>query len=147
MINTACATIFTSAATRPIHENERQHDEEIGPDFHKRRNLANNYLHDRDSRNGEKPSPGMGQIFLIHDSCATESMGPIYDRSQEHLGVSDITVIAVRRFLLHCVRALQSGKEPPHVIRTAEQNDLRHVACIATKSPQTAIRNSTSSSN
>jgi hypothetical protein len=72
----------------------------------------------------------MGQIFLIHDSCATESMGPIYDRAQEHLGVSDLTVIAVRRFLLQCVRALQAGKEPPHVIRTSEQNDLRHLACI-----------------
>ena len=77
----------------------------------------------------------MGPTFLVHDSCATESMGPIYDRSQEHLGVSDMTVIAVRRFLLNTVRALDSGKEPPHVIRTAAQNDLRHVACIATKIP------------
>jgi hypothetical protein len=25
------------------------------------------------------------------------------------------------------------GKEPPHVIRTPEQNDLRHVACIVAK--------------
>jgi hypothetical protein len=77
----------------------------------------------------------MGQIFLVHDSCATESMGPIFDRSQEHLGVSDMTVIAVRRYLLNAVRAVAGGKEPPHVIRTAEQNDLRHVACIATKIP------------
>ena len=38
-------------------------------------------------------------------------MGPIYDRSQEHLGISDITVITVRKFLLQCVRAVQAGKE------------------------------------
>ena len=51
--------------------------------------------------------------------------------------MSDITVIAVRKFLLQCVRAVQAGKEPPHVIRTGAQNDLRHVACIATKIPST----------
>jgi hypothetical protein len=62
-------------------------------------------------------------------------MGPIYDRSQEHLGVSDMTVIAVRRFLLRAIRAVQNGQEPPHVIRTDAQNHLRHVACIATKIP------------
>jgi len=60
-------------------------------------------------------------------------MGPIYDRSKEHLGASDITVIAVRKFLLQSVRALDAGREPPHIIRTPEQNDLRHVACIVAK--------------
>jgi len=37
------------------------------------------------------------------------------------------------------------GKEPPHIIRTPEQNDLRHVACIvanidATLDPKTYIQ-------
>jgi phenylpropionate dioxygenase-like ring-hydroxylating dioxygenase large terminal subunit len=118
--------------TRPIRDDEKQHDDEIGADFRKRRNLKNNYLQDREQQKHETFT-GMGQIFLIHDSCATESMGPIYDRSGEHLGVSDMTVIAVRRFLLRCVRNLQAGKEPPHVIRTADANDMRHVACIASK--------------
>src|SRR5262245_45191667 len=122
--------------TRPIEDDERQHDEEIGADFRKLRNLQNDYLQDRERQKRENFT-GMGPIFLVHDSCATESMGPIYDRSQEHLGISDITVITVRRFLLQSVRALQAGKEPPHVIRTKEQNDLRHVACIATKIPLT----------
>jgi hypothetical protein len=118
--------------TRPICNDERQHDDEIGADFHKLRNLQNNYRQDREQQKHETFT-GMGQIFLIHDSCATESMGPIYDRSQEHLGISDITVITVRKFLLQCVRTVQAGKEPPHVIRTADANDMRHVACIASK--------------
>ena len=118
--------------TRPIRNDERQHDDEIGADFHKLRNLQNNYRQDREQQKHETFT-GMGQIFLIHDSCATESMGPIYDRSQEHLGISDITVITVRKFLLQCVRTVQAGKEPPHVIRTVEANDMRHVACIASK--------------
>ncbi|HWH80396.1 MAG TPA: Rieske 2Fe-2S domain-containing protein [Candidatus Binatus sp.] len=119
---------------RPIEPEERQHDEEIGPDFKKIRNFQNNYLQDRDKQKHENFT-GMGPIFLNHDACATETMGPIYDRSREHLGVSDMTVIAVRKFLLNAVRAVAAGKEPPHVIRTAAQTDVRHVACIATKIP------------
>ena len=55
--------------------------------------------------------------FLNHDACATESMGAIFDRSKEHLGVSDKAVIAVRKFLLTAVKELQDGKEPPHLVR------------------------------
>jgi len=120
--------------TRPIEDDERQHEDEIGADFRKLRNLANNYIQDRERQKRENFT-GMGAIFLVHDSCATESMGPIYDRSQEHLGVSDMTVIAVRKFLLRAIRTVQNGQEPPHVIRSEAQNDLRHVACIATKIP------------
>jgi phthalate 4,5-dioxygenase oxygenase subunit len=119
---------------RPIRPEERQHDRQIGAGFIKTRNLQNNYLQDREEQKRETFT-GMGRTFLTHDSCATESMGPIYDRTREHLGVSDITVIAVRKFLLQCVREIVSGKEPPHVIHTPDQNDLRHVACIVAKIP------------
>jgi hypothetical protein len=37
--------------------------------------------------------------------------------------------------LLNAARAAAVGKEPPHIIRTSEQNDVRHVACIATQIP------------
>lgn len=119
---------------RPIEPEERQHDEEIGPDFKKIRNLQNNYLQDREKQKRENFT-GMGPIFLVHDACATETMGAIYDRSREHLGVSDMTVIVARKFLLNAARAVAAGKEAPHVIRSAEQNDVRHVACIATTIP------------
>jgi hypothetical protein len=46
-----------------------------------------------------------------------------------------MTVIAVRKFLLKAARAAAAGAEPPHVIRSAAQNDVRHVACIATQIP------------
>ena len=117
---------------RPVSEEERHLAGAIGPDYVKVRNIHNNYLQDREEQKRETFT-GMGKNFLIHDSCATESMGPIVDRSKEHLGAGDITVIAVRKFLLQAVRALDRGKEPPHVIRTPEQNDLRHVACVVTK--------------
>ena len=75
--------------TRPIHDDERQHDDEIGADFHKRRNLDNNYLQDREQQKRETFT-GMGQIFLIHDSCAIGKHGadlrplPRASRRQRH---------------------------------------------------------------
>ena len=60
--------------------------------------------------------------FLNHDACATESMGPIFDRSKEHLGVSDKAVIAVRKFLLNSVKAVKDGQgTTPHCARSTTQ--------------------------
>jgi phthalate 4,5-dioxygenase oxygenase subunit len=117
---------------RPVSEEEKQLEGDIGPDHIKVRNRRNNYLQDREEQK-HQTFTGMGRHFLIHDSCVTESMGPIYDRSKEHLGAGDITAIAVRKFLLQSVRALDLGREPPHIIRSPERNDMRHIACIVTK--------------
>jgi hypothetical protein len=117
---------------RPVREDEKRLGEEIGPDRRKVRNLRNNYLQDREEQRQETFT-GMGKNFVIHDSCATESMGPIFDRSREHLGVGDITVIAVRKFLLRSVKEFEEGKEPPHVFTKAEDNNCSHILCVVTK--------------
>ena len=39
-------------------------------------------------------------------------MGPIYDRSKEHLGTTDVAVIHMRRELITLARQLQQGIEP-----------------------------------
>jgi len=57
-------------------------------------------------------------IAGIHtqDQAVTESMGPIYDRTTEHLGSSDAMVIRTRRRLLDAARALvEHGAIPPGV--------------------------------
>jgi hypothetical protein len=46
------------------------------------------------------------------DQAVTCSMGPITDRSQEHLGTSDAAIIALRRRLLTAARDIQEGKGP-----------------------------------
>jgi hypothetical protein len=51
------------------------------------------------------------------------------------LGASDVAVIAVRKRLLGIVRALGAGAQPPHLIMSPEQNDMRHVTCMVTKIP------------
>ena len=81
---------------RPVNDEEKRLDGGIGPDHVKVRNIHNNYLQDREEQRHETFT-GMGKQFLIHDSCATESMGPIYDRSNEHLGAGDITRAKNRR--------------------------------------------------
>ena len=52
--------------------------------------------------------------FVSQDLMATESMGPVYDRTQEHLGNTDKAIIRMRRMLLQAARDLdEKGIEPP----------------------------------
>lgn len=48
--------------------------------------------------------------FQKQDIAAQESMGSVVDRSQEHLGQSDVAVIRMRRRMLESVRAFQAGQ-------------------------------------
>jgi phthalate 4,5-dioxygenase oxygenase subunit len=47
--------------------------------------------------------------FTNQDMACQESMGPIVDRSQEHLGTSDVAIIRMRRRMLEAVRRFQDG--------------------------------------
>ncbi len=98
----------------------------VDANYRKIRNIGNHYLQDREQQRIVNFT-GMGPFFPIHDSCATESMGPIYDRSKEHLGASDRAVIAVRNYLLRTVREFQKGGEPPNVVMDPAQNCYGHI--------------------
>ncbi len=114
---------------RPVTEDEVHRRKQIGPGYVRIRNARNHYLQDREM---QKTVNYTGiEDFLNHDAAATESMGMIYDRSKEHLGVSDKAVIAVRKYLLGAVKAVQEGKEPPHMVRDEERNRFPHVDCFA----------------
>ena len=39
-------------------------------------------------------------------------MGPIYDRTQEHLGSADTAIIQMRRLLLQAARDVTNGLDP-----------------------------------
>jgi phthalate 4,5-dioxygenase len=102
---------------------------QIGPDYRRLRTQANHYLQDRDVQR-TRTFTGIAD-FLNHDACATETMGPLYDRSREHLGVSDKALIAVRRYLIGAVQSLQQGQPPPHLVTDPARNDFRHVDTLA----------------
>ncbi|MGH7874054.1 MAG: Rieske 2Fe-2S domain-containing protein [Candidatus Binatia bacterium] len=119
---------------RAVREDEIHRRKQINPDFSKVRNARNNYLQDRQK---QKTINFTGiEDFLNHDACATESMGAIFDRTKEHLGISDKAVIAVRKYLLTAVKGLQNGAEPPHLVRDPEKNWFPHIDCFAHMVPR-----------
>ena len=101
--------------------------------YKKLRNQRNNYLQDREHQN-KASFTGITE-FLNQDACATESMGPIVNRTVEHLGASDAFIIQVRRCLLRAVKDFQAGKQPPGLIFDPEQNNFAHLRCEAAHLP------------
>jgi phenylpropionate dioxygenase-like ring-hydroxylating dioxygenase large terminal subunit len=51
--------------------------------------------------------------FQDQDNAITESMGPLYDRTRERLGASDLAIIQTRRRLIDAAKRLAEGDEPP----------------------------------
>jgi phthalate 4,5-dioxygenase oxygenase subunit len=78
------------------------------PDYIPRKNKSNNYGFDP-----HEPYTGMGADINVHDQWACESMGEIADRTQEHLGRSDIAIAAYRRLLRTAIDAVEKGERPP----------------------------------
>jgi nitrite reductase/ring-hydroxylating ferredoxin subunit len=94
------------------------------------RNAGNDYLQDRELQRTRIYSGIKAVIPAEQDGCATESMGPIYDRTKEHLGYSDKTIIALRKVLLQAARGVREGREPPHIIRDASANDFSRLRAV-----------------
>ena len=79
-------------------------------------NQTNDYLIDREEQRDISYS-GLPGVF-IEDQAVTESMGDIYDRSDEHLGTTDSMIIRTRRRLVQAARAFSDeGIVPPGVDR------------------------------
>lgn len=90
---------------------------------------SNGYRQDRERQRKEDFTGIEG--FLVEDAAATESMGPRFDRSREHLCPSDKAIIAVRRYLLRSVRGFLAGEPLPHLVRSEDENVFGHVDTLA----------------
>jgi phthalate 4,5-dioxygenase oxygenase subunit len=78
-------------------------------------NARNDFRIDRDKQRGGKSYTGIPSVSL-EDHAVTESMGPIYDRTSEHLGSSDAMIIRTRRRLMAAAAAVRErGIVPPGV--------------------------------
>ena len=75
-----------------------------------RANRSNNYLQDRQVQRTVSFS-GIRGIWAQDRAC-TEGMGAIMDRSREHLGPSDVTIVQMRRLLLAAAAALREHGTP-----------------------------------
>jgi nitrite reductase/ring-hydroxylating ferredoxin subunit len=115
----------------PFSEDERASARSwIDSSYRRIRNAGNGYLQDRELQKSRSYSGIRAVIPAEQDGCATESMGPIYDRTREHLGYSDKTIIALRRVLLQAAKAVQAGSEPPHIVRDAKFNDFSRLRAV-----------------
>jgi phthalate 4,5-dioxygenase oxygenase subunit len=75
------------------------------------RHRDNNWLQDREAMKAGSFSGITG--INTEDIAVQESMGPIYDRSKEHLGTGDVAVIRMRRVMLDSLRAFIADGSAP----------------------------------
>jgi phthalate 4,5-dioxygenase len=87
--------------------------------------LARQYTMENDYQVNRDPGTGIFSgvdDFVSQDLMVTESMGTIYDRSQEQLGSTDRAITRMRHILLSAAKGLAEGKEPP-----ALDGDFAHI--------------------
>jgi nitrite reductase/ring-hydroxylating ferredoxin subunit len=115
----------------PFNEEERALGRSwVDANYRRLRNAGNNYMQDRQRQKTLSYSGIQCVIPAEQDACATESMGSIYDRTKEHLGYSDKTIIALRKLLLQAIKATEEGKDPPHVIKDAALNSFQRLRAV-----------------
>jgi nitrite reductase/ring-hydroxylating ferredoxin subunit len=90
-------------------------------------NRDNDYRLDRSLQN--RLYFGVAGVAL-QDQAVQESMGPIYNRSKEHLGTSDGAIIQVRRRLLDAARGLRDGRVTPPGVEQAAAYRVRSAGVV-----------------
>ena len=106
--------IFFSQNGSPVDEAETRRHHHVVPgtdldrNWYKHANEANWFNQDREAMKNGSWTGISG--FTNQDMACQESMGPIVDRAQEHLGTSDIAIIRMRKRMLDAVRRFQDGK-------------------------------------
>ncbi len=79
------------------------------PDYAPIRNRSNNYQFDAEEQKHQTYT-GMGMDINVHDQWACESMGSIQDRTDEHLGHTDIAIKQYRKMLRNAIHQIAAGK-------------------------------------
>jgi hypothetical protein len=85
------------------------------PEYIPRKNKSNDYGFDAHEQ-AHETFTGMGTDINVHDQWACESMGPIADRTKEHLGQSDKAISAYRRILRRAIEEAGNGGKPLMVL-------------------------------
>jgi phenylpropionate dioxygenase-like ring-hydroxylating dioxygenase large terminal subunit len=107
-------TIGITVVWHPEREVSRDHFSEWCPvdeRYYPIQNKGNEYLIDRHAQKTESFTGIRGTRVQDH-VVQEDQRGPISDRTKEHLGSSDVAVMATRKILLSAVRALEKGYQP-----------------------------------
>ncbi len=66
----------------------------------------------------------------LQDAAVLHSMGPIMDRTREHLGTTDASIIRARRMMIRAARAFHEHGVPPPAAQHPEMYNVRSCATI-----------------
>ncbi len=83
----------------------------VDSSYRKLRNIDNRFQQSREAMRTASVS-GIDGV-LTQDHAVNESQGRVVDRSQEHLGTTDLGIIHLRKMLLHTAKVVSDGQEPP----------------------------------
>lgn len=83
----------------------------------------NDYLLNRGAQRSKSYTGIVG--VSNQDYAVTESMGPIYDRTKEHLGTTDLAILRLRQLLIRVARDLERGIEPPGLYADVPWHEVR----------------------
>ncbi|MGC1662152.1 MAG: aromatic ring-hydroxylating dioxygenase subunit alpha, partial [Bradyrhizobium sp.] len=73
---------------------------------------------------------GMGNDINVHDQWAVESMGPIQDRTREHLGTADKAIVQFRRLLRQEIEKATKGQTPFMFLDAAHARSIQGPATM-----------------
>jgi phenylpropionate dioxygenase-like ring-hydroxylating dioxygenase large terminal subunit len=65
--------------------------------------------------------------FRDQDTLVNESQGDVVERARERLGAHDHVLSAMRLMMLKAVQDVQAGRDPKHIIRDPEENDIVYI--------------------
>lgn len=102
-------TSFDQPVNKALMREQRLKEHSL-PDYAPLKGRHNNYGFDPEEQARETYT-GMGLDINVHDQWAVESMGAIQDRTQEHLGKTDVAIIRYRRQLRAAIQAVKEGRD------------------------------------
>jgi phthalate 4,5-dioxygenase len=113
-VHTMFYGVFFSQDGNPVDEDAQRRKHHVVPgadldrNWFRRASVDNWFMQDRElMRNGSYTGI---KGFTNQDMACQESMGPVVDRTREHLGTSDIAIIRMRRRMLEALRRFEAGE-------------------------------------
>jgi hypothetical protein len=103
-------------------------DDLIPGTFKLKKNMSNDFMIDRQMQKTKNYTGIVG--INTQDMALQEGMGPICDRSKEHLGTTDKAIIACRQLLLEATAAVEDGGSPRGVDPASYERVRPHDAIV-----------------
>ncbi len=102
-------TSFDQPVDKKLMRQQRLEEHTL-PNYAPIKNRQNNY-HFNPAEQREQTYTGMGMDINVHDQWAVEGMGSIQDRTEEHLGKTDIGISLYRRILRAAINNVEKGDD------------------------------------